>query len=109
MARDGGRDRPGRGCRRAPLGDMPGAAAGHQPDDGPWRIDVYVWFATAGESTMNKGHDVPTYTPIIHLRSGAALRLPGGLTHDQAQAAGRREAEGMSGVEYVAVKRDGDL
>ena len=36
---------------------------------------------------MNKGHDVPTYTPIIHLRSGAALRLPGGLTHDQAMLA----------------------
>lgn len=58
---------------------------------------------------MNKGHDVPTYTPIIHLRSGGAVRLPGGLTHDQAQAAGRQEAEGMVGVEYVAVKRDGDL
>jgi len=55
---------------------------------------------------MSKGHDVPTYTPIIHLRSGAALRLPGGLTHDQAQAAGRQEAEGMVGVEYVAVKLD---
>lgn len=58
---------------------------------------------------MNKDHDVPTYTPIIHLRSGGAVRLPGGLTHDQAQAAGRREAVGMVDVEYVAVKRDGDL
>jgi hypothetical protein len=58
---------------------------------------------------MNKGHDVPTYTPIIHLRNGAAVRLPGGLTHDQAQAAGKREAEGMVGVEYVAVKQDGHL
>ena len=58
---------------------------------------------------MNKGHDVPTYTPIIHLRSGGAVRLPGGLTHDQAQAAGRREAEGMIGVEYVAVKLDSSI
>jgi hypothetical protein len=58
---------------------------------------------------MNKDHDVPTYTPIIHLRSGGAVRLPGGLTHDQAQAAGRREAAEMADVEYVAVKRDGDL
>jgi len=55
---------------------------------------------------MDRGHDVPTYAPIIHLRSGGAIRLPGGLTHDQAQAEGRREAEGMVGVEYVAVKLD---
>ena len=58
---------------------------------------------------MDKGHDVPTYTPIIHLRSGGALRLPGGLTHDQAQAAGWKEAEGMAGVEYVAVKLDSSI
>ena len=55
---------------------------------------------------MDKGHDVPTYTPVIHLRNGARVRLPGGLTHDQAQAAGRQEAEMMSDVDYVAVQKD---
>jgi hypothetical protein len=70
---------------------------------------MYMYPLPRWESTMDKGHDVPTYTPIIHLRSGGAVRLPGGLTHDQAQAAGRREAEGMVDVEYVAVKRDGHL
>lgn len=55
---------------------------------------------------MDKGHDVPTYTPVIHLRNGGRVRLPGGLTHDQAQAAGRQEAEMMSDVDYVAVQKD---
>ena len=55
---------------------------------------------------MDKGHDVPTYQPVIHLRNGTCVRLQGGLTHDQAQAAGKREAEGMSDVDYVAVQRE---
>ena len=55
---------------------------------------------------MDKGHDVPTYSPVICLRNGQRLRLQGGLTHDQAQAYGRQEAENMSDVEYVAVQRD---
>jgi hypothetical protein len=55
---------------------------------------------------MEKGHDIPTYAPVICLRNGQRLRLQGGLTHDQAQAYGRQEAESMSDVEYVAVQRD---
>ena len=55
---------------------------------------------------MDKGHDIPTYAPVICLRNGQRLRLQGGLTHDQAQAYGRQEAENMSDVEYVAVQRD---
>ena len=56
---------------------------------------------------MDKGHEnIPTYAPVICLRNGTRLRLQGGLTHDQAQAAGMQEAESMSDVEYVAVQRD---
>ena len=69
-------------------------------------LETVLWQPDHEDKAMDKGHDVPTYAPVIHLRNGGSLRLPGGLTHDQAQAAGRQEAENMSDVEYVAVQRD---
>ena len=57
-------------------------------------------------NAMEKVQDIPTYAPVICLRNGQRLRLQGGLTHDQAQAYGRQEAESMSDVEYVSVQRD---